>query len=512
MADGSPRLAIAKGAAQATGVRLVIPNFPGDEGIDFCDLAKICGAVVAKSSLEAATPFPSATGPSPVSFSLFPTDETTIGSRDIRAQIDQLAELTPIQFDKVRKEKSRELGIRSVTLDAAVKAAKKKDDGDELTFEVVEPWSDAIDGAELLTNIADTVRRFIICAEETAHAVALWIAMSWFIDVIMVAPLLVITAPDKRCGKSLMLTLIGKLVPRPLTSSSITPSALFRSIDAWQPTLLIDETDACLKNNEDLRGLINSGHTRDSAYVIRCVGDSHSPKKFSTWGAKALSGIGHVADTLMDRAIILELRRKLSIESVDRIRRAEPSLFDTLRAKLARFADDHGEQVRLARPDLPTSLNDRAQDNWEPLLAIATVAGGDWPKIATASAMKLCGSDDLSLSQGSELLLDIREILEQREIAYISSAELIKALCTLDERTWSIFNKGFPMTPRQLAAKLKGYGLESKTIRLGSGRTPKGYEVSHFTEVFSRYLPMTVTVSATTPQVCLGKVSRIADA
>jgi putative DNA primase/helicase len=138
--------------------------------------------------------------------------------------------------------------------------------------------------------------------------------MTWFIDVIQVAPLAVITAPEKRCGKSLLLSLFGQLVARPITASNISPAALFRSIDAWNPTLLIDEADAFMKDNEELRGLLNSGHTRDSAYVIRIVGEKFTPTKFNTWGAKALAGIGHVADTLMDRAVILELRRKLPHE------------------------------------------------------------------------------------------------------------------------------------------------------------------------------------------------------
>jgi len=65
--------------------------------------------------------------------------------------------------------------------------------------------------------------------------------MTWFIDVVRVAPLAVITSPEKRCGKTLLLSLMGRLVARAITASNISPAALFRTIDAWQPTLLIDE-------------------------------------------------------------------------------------------------------------------------------------------------------------------------------------------------------------------------------------------------------------------------------
>jgi putative DNA primase/helicase len=415
--------------------------------------------------------------------------DTAIGNNDdlLTGTVNRLKKLSALQYDQVRKAEAEALGVRPSTLDTAVKGTQKEDLNDS-PFEEVEPWPNTVDGAKLLTTLAATIRRFIVCDPNTATSAALWIAMCWFIDSVQVAPLAVITAPEKQCGKTLLLTLIGKLTPRPLTSSSISPPALFRSIDLWKPTLLIDETDACLKDNEELRGLINSGHTRDSAFTIRCVGEDHTPTKFSTWGAKALSGIGHIADTLMDRSIILELRRKLPHERVDRIRHAELSLFNELCSKLARFADDNSERVRLARPDLPNSLSDRAQDNWEPLLSIATVAGGDWFEIGTAAALKLSGGENLSLSIGTELLADIHEILERQKIDRISTADLIKELCADDEKPWGTHNKGFQIKPRQIAAMLKGYGIHSNTLRINSV-IAKGYEREQFTEAFNRYTP-----------------------
>jgi putative DNA primase/helicase len=116
--------------------------------------------------------------------------------------------------------------------------------------------------------------------------------MTWFVDVIQVAPLAIITAPEKRCGKSLLLSTLGRLVRRAIEASNISPSALFRSIEKWQPTLLIDEADSFMKDNEELRGILNSGHTRAGSFVIRSVGDDHVPTRFSTWGCKVISGIG----------------------------------------------------------------------------------------------------------------------------------------------------------------------------------------------------------------------------
>ncbi|MBL8499649.1 MAG: DUF3631 domain-containing protein [Nitrosomonas sp.] len=406
-----------------------------------------------------------------------------------QAAIKRLAALSPIDYDRARKQEAEKLGISVSALDKTVNAAKRNEI-DDSGFPNVEPWEYPVNPTELLSDISTTVHRFIVCDKETADAVALWASMTWFMDVVQIAPLAIITAPEKRCGKTQLLTILGKLSYRPLSASSISSASLYRCIEAWRPTLLLDETDAFLKENEELRGVINSGHSRDNAYVIRTVGDDFTPKRFSTWGAKALSGIGHLSDTLMDRAIILELRRKLSHESVDRLRHAEPDLFLTLTRKLARFADDYREQVRQARPTLPDVLNDRQQDNWEPLLAIAGCAGSEWLNRANQVALKLSASDK-SASISNELLADIQEVFESKHASKISTADLINALTEDTEKSWATYNRGKPLSPKQLANKLRDYGIYSKSIWLGYGKTPKGYELKQFEDAFDRYLSCT---------------------
>lgn len=443
---------------------------------------------------EAMATFPSYPEGDPVPASL----TTRQGVIDEDA-FSRLAAMKPIDYERVRESEAARLKIRVGVLDKEIAARRREQEGPVLDFADVAPWPAPIDPSDLLTEISDTVRRFIVCQEETAHAVALWVAMTWLMDVIQVAPLAVITAPEKRCGKSQLLFLLAKLVHRPLMASNISPAALFRSIDAWHPTLLVDEADSFMKENEELRGLLNCGHTRDSAYVVRVVGDDHIPKMFNVWGAKAIAGIGHLAETLMDRAITLELRRKMPHEKTDRLRYAETGLFDLQAAKLARFAQDYLEVIRLARPALPESLNDRAQDNWEPLLAIADVAGGPWPTLALKAALKLSGTQGPSQSIGTELLSDIQEIFEIKRVDRISSADLIAALCEDPERPWATYNRGKQITPRQVSKRLSEYGISSKTIRIGH-ETPKGYERDHFQEAFNRYLGLPPENFHHTPQ------------
>jgi len=424
--------------------------------------------------------------------------------------LKRLAELSLIDYDLKRTSEAEALGIRPPTLDKLVSAARKEETQSKgMDFDDINPWPHPVNPADLLGDIAATVGRFIICCPETACAVALWVAMTWLIDVVQVAPLAVITAPEKRCGKSQLLFLIGKLVCRPLMASNITPAALFRAVDAWKPTLLVDEADAFMRDNEELRGLLNCGHTRDSAYIIRVVGENLTPTRFTVWGAKALAGIGHMADTIMDRSITLELRRKLPHENAERLRHAEPELFETLSSRLARFANDFRETVRVARPNLPVQLNDRAQDNWEPLLAIAGVAGGEWPELAKQAALKLSSSDSALQTVGTELLMDIQEMFDEKDLNRISTADLIKGLCSDEEKPWATYNRGRSISPRQVSSRLKEYDIHSRTVRIGSG-TPKGYLREQLEEAFARYLAPPEK-SATTTQTPLHGALSVAE-
>lgn len=414
---------------------------------------------------------------------------------DLETDLKRLASLSLIGYERCRDSEAKRLKVRSTVLDKLIKPYKvdeKTESSGTDMFATVEPWDDEVDGVALLDEIASIIHRHIVCEKPTIHAATLWIVFTWCINVMQVSPIACITAPEKRCGKTQLLNLIGMLCMKPLSASSITAAALFRSIEAFEPTLLIDEADAFLGQNEELRGIINSGHTRQSAFVIRTVGDNHEPKKFSTWGAKAISGIGQLSPTLMDRSIILQLRRKQPNESRERLRHADTNQFERVKRKLARWAIDNMEALKSSRPALPDALNDRAQDNWESLLAIADRVGGHWEKTARHTAMAISGIEDEAPSINEELLADIKQVFEKMRVSRISSIDLLERLCSDDEAPWATWLKGRAMTPRQLSKRLSDFGISSKTIRDGSG-TFKGYELSDFKDAFNRYIKAATT-------------------
>ncbi len=300
-------------------------------------------------------------------------------------------------------------------VDEAYKEQAKAAAEAEVSGRQVAPWPDPVDGAALLDQIKTAVlQRHIIMSDEAATAVALWILFSHAHEAFTISPYLTITSPTKRCGKTTLVGTVMGVVPRVLLSSNITPQALFRTIEDFKPTLLIDEADTFLGLSDEMRGLLNASHTKHTATVIRLVGDDFKPKKFSTWCPKLLSLIGALPDTLMDRSILIPMRRKRKEERVVRFRADKtPLAFEPLFRQAMRWAADHLEELREADPTLPEELDDRAQDNWRGLTAVADLAGGDWPMKARNAALALSGEE--VRAEGTvavKLLSDIKAYFE----------------------------------------------------------------------------------------------------
>lgn len=417
----------------------------------------------------------------------------------ILAELKRIRDTDPAAWARLRQQ-VKEAKVLSMTDFDRLTAPhlEGKASANDGFFDEVESWPEPVDGAELLNDIARAIGQYVIADKETIRAAALWVTFTWLIDVVQVAPIANITAPEKRCGKTVMLSALGKLAYRPLQASDIATAALFRSIELWSPTLLIDEVDAFLRDNEEARGILNAGFTRDSAFVIRCVGDDHVPTKFKVWGGKALCGIGKIADTLADRSIPLRLRRKKPGETTEHLRHSDSAVWDRLRSRIARFADDNAQRIGAARPAVIEGLNDRANDCWEPLLAIAEAAGGDWPRMARQAAVVLHGLENESPSIGVELLADIKAIFDEKHLSKIFSSHLLDALITDEEASWATWNRGKAMAPRQLKTKLAEFGITSKQVRIGYDTGKMGYERNDFVEVWDRYLSASASQKTST--------------
>lgn len=405
---------------------------------------------------------------------------TLNGADDLREQVerDALVELTPIKAGQV------DAALRSVSGDGA----RGELQGSAVEFEDPEPWPDPVDGAELLEDLRDTFNRFLALPDGAATTQACWIVHAHAHDASDISPVLALTSPTKRCGKTTDLEVLGALAPRPLPAANITAASLFRAVEKFSPTLLIDEADTFLRRGDDLRGVLNSGHSRRSAFIVRTVGDDHEPRRFRTWAPKAIALIGELPDTLADRSIEIRMRRRRPDEEVERLRldRLEEEL-EPLRRRAWTWARDHLEALGDAEPAMPEYLHDRERDNWRPLLSIADLAGGPWPERARKAARALQEGERDERSLGTRLLADVRSILEEHPEDRIRSKHLVEKLCDLEEAPWSEY-KSRGLSPVSLANFLRSFDVSSKQLRFSTG-SYKGYEVEAFEDAFHRYLP-----------------------
>src|SRR5262249_19350632 len=311
--------------------------------------------------------------------------------------IATLAGMSRLDYDRHRKSAAKQLGIKVDTLDKAVRdhRAQTEEDCASLPHWKFEPSPDPVDGAALLNAVRQIFRRYIVLPQGADIALSLWVLHAWTMDAGEISPFMVLMSPTKRCGKTSVLILIYFLTPRSELAANITASSLFRYIEELRPTLLIDEADSFVKDNEELRGILNSGHTKAAANIIRNVeiNGEHKPRRFSTWAPKAIATIRPVADTLEDRSIVVQLQRKPPGAKVERLRRRDCDEFAALRNRAARWAADNFGALRDPDPQIPRELNDRAADNWRPLLAIADIAGGTWPQDARRAALPALGRE-----------------------------------------------------------------------------------------------------------------------
>jgi putative DNA primase/helicase len=427
-------------------------------------------------------------------FNLNTTDDT---------EIKRLAALPLGEYEKRRAAAAQQLGYRAGILDKAVDAARRQirpesGQGSPLTLPEPELWPDPVDAAALLSDISFAILRHVVMSPAAADAVATWVLHTYTLDAAPTAPRLRIKSPEKRCGKTTLLSTISYLVMRPLLASNISPAALFRVIEATKPTMLIDEADTFAANSDDLRCIVNSGHTRSAAYVVRTVGEDFTPRKFSTWSAMAIAAIGKLPATIEDRSISINLRRRRPEERIERLGPERIADLQQMARRAASWAADCMIELASADPQIPDALHDRAADNWRPLLAIADVAGGDWPARARSAALELSNDTSDQDSVGTLLLHDIRSAFESKSVDRISGDELTTYLVNLDDRPWPEFKSGRPLTKATLARQLSRYKILSGTIRLPDGRTLRGYYLSSFTDAFARYLSLQ---TATPPQL-----------
>ena len=359
-------------------------------------------------------------------------------------------------------------------------------------------------GSEVLDRIDTFAARFLAYPNEHArHTHVLWCVHCWLMDCWEHTPRLLFVSPEAGCGKTRALTVTKHLVPRPDHVADLTPAALYHSIDealelkSGRPTVLFDEFDTVFGSaetgrirNEEMRRLINAGHDRNEK-LARKMGKK--VKLFRLYTPMALAGKmsnDDVPATIRTRSITIPMQRRLPDEKIERwTRRGSAVEAEPVRWLLQCWAElVHSYAIDYVGPDhpvLPKGVEDRDADVWEPLLAVAELAGGHWPERARVAAVALVALDGVRATPGPgiELLADIRTVFDQLQVEVIFTATLLTELATMDPRWRRLDGK-------RLAHLLHGYGMNEthRDQRIGT-TVKKGYRREYFEDAWSRYLP-----------------------
>ena len=357
-------------------------------------------------------------------------------------------------------------------------------------------------GNELLNDVRSFIQRFCCFPDEHClDAVTLWAAHAHMVLEFHTTPRLALLSPEPSSGKSRVLDILDVLVPESLYTVNPSPATIFRSLAQEQLTLLFDEVDAIWRKSgkddkhEDLRALLNSGYRR-GATVPRCVGPKHDVMKFDVFCAVAMAGLGSLPDTLMARSVIIKMRPRAPYEEIESFHfRRHESEGTALKQRLAEWAGDVGKGAGEAWPDLPKGIQDRPAEIWEPLIAVADVAGGDWPEKSRKACVALCrDAEDRGVSLGLRLLSDIRILFGDADAMH--SQTIIDQLTTdqdqeeprLDaDAPWADL-WGKPLGKRGLASKLKKYDVRPQKVSV-DGISLQGYRREHLWDAWERYLP-----------------------
>jgi Protein of unknown function (DUF3631) len=351
----------------------------------------------------------------------------------------------------------------------------------------------------ILDRVAFFYRRFVVLSPAQATIAALWTLHTYTIEAAETTPFLLITSPERESGKTRFLETAELVVRKPLRASNLSVAVLYTKIEEELPTLLLDELDSILgpkakRENEELRGLLCAGNRRGSkAHRVAWVGKKRISESFEVFCPRALAGIGRFPETIESRSLQIRLKRRTKTEEIERLgprerRRVEPEAC-LLRDQIEEWAGKDLYQLRDSDPDFPQGLTDRQEEGAQPLLAIADLAGGDWPEKTRRALVALCRGEGAERGSYRERLLrDCQTVFERRRVERLYSSDLCFALTELEESPWSEWNHGKPITPRGLSHILEEFDIRPRQIWI-DGVNRNGYERSFFKDAWSRWTP-----------------------
>jgi Protein of unknown function (DUF3631) len=346
---------------------------------------------------------------------------------------------------------------------------------------------------ETLDAVVAFIRRYVVLPAEAADFLALWALHTWAFEAAETTPYVRVVSPERQCGKTRLLEALEKVTRRGWHTVDVTAAVLYRKGETEAPTLLFDEVDQLpFEDRRGVIGVLNAGY-KISGRVWRCT-DKGELLEFNAFYPKAIAGLdnGKVPDTIVDRSVHVRLKRRRPGEMVAKFRHGSADReAEPLRDAMHAWAIANLEPLAHAEPELPEGLSDREEEVSEPLLAIADLAGGDWPRRARRAALILAGAkDEDDDTVGVRLLAAVRALFAERDDPpWIETADVVSWLNARDDANWSTWNDRFGIKIHDVAHLLRRYDAGPRQRRPGGGRDPvRGLWLDVIEDAWSRYV------------------------
>ena len=349
-------------------------------------------------------------------------------------------------------------------------------------------------GATLVEDTEGYIRRYVVLPEAAYLPVSLWVVSTHAVQQFDCFPYIAAVSAAKRSGKTRLAEVLEVLARRPWRGTAPSPAALYRMLEG-APTLLLDEVEALNSKNKSetaliLLAVLNAGH-RKGATIPRCDGPRHEVTQFPVYGPKFFAAIGRLPDTLLDRSIVVHMRRRSRSQPVERFRMARATAeAKPIHDRMARFAQSHVADIERAYQQVLDTdleyLTDRDADLWTPLFTVCSVLIPERKADLKECAIVLSGAkagDDADDSWALTLLRDIKAVWPDGEDRF-ETAKLLERLKALEESPW----QEHQLTPRKLARTLRPFEVEPRKLRIDEYRTAQGYLYEHLKAAFDLYL------------------------
>jgi hypothetical protein len=410
-------------------------------------------------------------------------NQGAVGAADALAADIVVAEITTAAFKPLARAIGKSTGLdgdeflKRMLKARAAREAAANGNAQAGSSSALEPADNPAPLSKLLDAVATVFRRQVWTSEEAITAATLWVIGTYGYETADVYARLAFTSEMRRCGKSTALSTVALLAFAAELADNISPAAMFRLIASKRMSLCIDELDSFGRDDHGLRNMLNAGYARTGS-VKRAEatpdGKSYAVVEFGCYCPVAIAGIGGLPDTVLDRSVLIRLQRapKAQTQQKRRLRYREMLAYrDKIVPHLLAHAPAISAAIGTGAATMPAGLDDRALDKWDPLFAVAELAGGGWPARATDAAIQLSGPGTERAGLVEKLLEDIRDIVSAPQNVpiptEIRSDDLLVLLHSLTHRPWGEASHGKPITPRWLSDRLRGLGVTPGRGRVG---------------------------------------------